>query len=94
MCPQGQSQGVGRLFIIHTEGRPTTERLGQHLLQRGDGGVIRLIAQTQQIARLAADIPGATLHIIEEAGHFLMEDAPDAVVGYVAEFALAHRADT
>lgn len=44
--------------------------------------------------RLAGDIPGATLHIIKEAGHFLMEDAPDAVVGYVAEFALEYRPGT
>jgi pimeloyl-ACP methyl ester carboxylesterase len=44
--------------------------------------------------RLAGDIPGATLHIIEEAGHFLMEDAPDEVVAHVAAFALQHRADT
>jgi len=29
--------------------------------------------------RLAAAIPGARLHVVPEAGHFLPEDAPDAV---------------
>lgn len=37
--------------------------------------------------KLAADIPGSALHIIPEAGHFAMEDKPDAVAKYLAEFA-------
>ncbi len=37
--------------------------------------------------KLAAGIPGSVLHIIPEAGHFAMEDEPDAVANYLAEFA-------
>ncbi len=37
--------------------------------------------------KLAADIPGSVLHIIPEAGHFAMEDKPDAVANHLAEFA-------
>lgn len=33
--------------------------------------------------KLAADIPGATLHVIPEAGHFPMEDKPDVVADLV-----------
>ena len=36
--------------------------------------------------RLARDIPGADLGIIQEAGHFLMEDAPEKVVTEVRDF--------
>jgi pimeloyl-ACP methyl ester carboxylesterase len=36
--------------------------------------------------RLAADIPGAELHVIPDAGHFCMEDDPDTV----ARLALSH----
>jgi pimeloyl-ACP methyl ester carboxylesterase len=36
--------------------------------------------------RLARDIPGADLGIIQEAGHFLMEDAPEKVVTEVWDF--------
>ncbi len=35
--------------------------------------------------RLAADI-GAPLHVIPDAGHFAMEDAPEAVAGHVLDF--------
>ncbi|MDJ0950380.1 MAG: alpha/beta hydrolase [Alphaproteobacteria bacterium] len=41
--------------------------------------------------RLAADIPGSALHVIPEAGHFAMEDKPDAVAALVVEFAGAAR---
>lgn len=36
--------------------------------------------------RLARDIPGAELGIIQEAGHILMEDAPEEVVTEVQDF--------
>ena len=36
--------------------------------------------------KLAADIPGAPLHVLPEAGHFPMEDKPDAV----AELIVGH----
>ncbi|MEE8502308.1 MAG: alpha/beta hydrolase [Kiloniellales bacterium] len=36
--------------------------------------------------RLAKDISGAALHIVPNAGHFLMEDAPDAVADHVLGF--------
>lgn len=36
--------------------------------------------------RLAKDIPGASLTIIPKAGHFLMEDAPEAVAENVIRF--------
>jgi pimeloyl-ACP methyl ester carboxylesterase len=36
--------------------------------------------------RLATDIPGADLGIIQEAGHFLMEDAPEKVVTELRDF--------
>jgi len=35
---------------------------------------------------LAEDIPGASLTVIPEAGHFLMEDAPEAVAENVIRF--------
>ena len=36
--------------------------------------------------RLARDIPGAGLSIIPEAGHFVMEDAPEKVVTEIRDF--------
>ena len=36
--------------------------------------------------RLQRGIPGATLHLFDEAGHFLMEDAPAAVAAQVIAF--------
>ncbi|MFC4727645.1 alpha/beta fold hydrolase [Coralloluteibacterium thermophilus] len=36
--------------------------------------------------RLHADIPGSTLRIVDGAGHFLMEDAPDVVAGEVVAY--------
>jgi pimeloyl-ACP methyl ester carboxylesterase len=36
--------------------------------------------------RLAEDIPGAALHSVPNAGHFLMEDAPVAVADHVLGF--------
>ena len=36
--------------------------------------------------RLQRDIPGATLHLYEQAGHFLMEDAPLPVAAQVIVF--------
>jgi pimeloyl-ACP methyl ester carboxylesterase len=36
--------------------------------------------------RLAGDIPGADLSIISEAGHFLMEDAPEKVATEIKDF--------
>ena len=36
--------------------------------------------------RLASDIPAADLGIIQEAGHFLMEDAPEKLVTEVRDF--------
>ena len=36
--------------------------------------------------RLQRDIPGATLHLYEQAGHFLMEDAPLPVAAQVIAF--------
>lgn len=36
--------------------------------------------------RLAADIPGARLTVVPEAGHFLMEEAPEATVEAVTRF--------
>ncbi|MGK5032021.1 alpha/beta fold hydrolase [Janthinobacterium sp. MDT1-19] len=36
--------------------------------------------------RLQRDIRGATLHLYEEAGHFLMEDAPLPVAAQVIDF--------
>ena len=41
--------------------------------------------------KLAADIPGSVLRIIPEAGHFAMEDKPDVVADYLAEFARERR---
>lgn len=43
--------------------------------------------------RLAADIPGAELVVVEGGGHFLMEDVPDRVAAEVVDF-LAPHADT
>jgi pimeloyl-ACP methyl ester carboxylesterase len=39
----------------------------------------------QLATRLTAAIPGATLHLVPDAGHFAMEDAPDDVVALLAE---------
>ncbi len=36
--------------------------------------------------RLAKDIPGARLHLVPNAGHFLMEDAPETVAELVSHF--------
>jgi pimeloyl-ACP methyl ester carboxylesterase len=36
--------------------------------------------------RLAKDIPGAHLHLVPGAGHFLMEDAPETVAALVSHF--------
>jgi pimeloyl-ACP methyl ester carboxylesterase len=36
--------------------------------------------------RLAKDIPGARLHLVPDAGHFLMEDAPETVAELVSHF--------
>lgn len=36
--------------------------------------------------RLQKDIPGAALHVLENAGHFLMEDAPAQVSEHVLDF--------
>ncbi|WP_119302346.1 alpha/beta fold hydrolase [Dongia deserti] len=36
--------------------------------------------------RLAKDIPGARLHLVPDAGHFLMEDAPETVADLVNHF--------
>ncbi|WP_330213212.1 alpha/beta fold hydrolase [Pseudomonas sp. Z18(2022)] len=36
--------------------------------------------------RLQRDIPGAALHVLENAGHFLMEDAPGRVSEYLLDF--------
>lgn len=36
--------------------------------------------------RLADDIPDADLHVFEDAGHFLMEDAPDRVANQLLTF--------
>ncbi|MFC6339964.1 alpha/beta fold hydrolase [Pseudomonas sp. CCM 7891] len=36
--------------------------------------------------RLHRDIPGAVLHVVEKAGHFLMEDAPEQVSDYLLGF--------
>ncbi len=36
--------------------------------------------------RLAADIPPARLNVVESAGHFLMEDAPERVTAEVLDF--------
>ena len=36
--------------------------------------------------RLARDIPRARLHVVPEAGHFLMEDAPETVAELVSHF--------
>lgn len=39
-----------------------------------------------QAERLKQYITNADLHIIDDAGHFLMEDAPEEVSGYLANF--------
>ena len=39
--------------------------------------------------RLGRDIPGAVVHVIPDAGHFLMEDNPGEVARRVAEFVKA-----
>lgn len=36
--------------------------------------------------RLASDIPGAELTVVQNAGHFLMEDAPDRVASELLDF--------
>ncbi|MBI3310357.1 MAG: alpha/beta hydrolase, partial [Serratia liquefaciens] len=36
--------------------------------------------------RLQGDIPGARLQVIPKAGHFLMEDAPEAVAQQLVAF--------
>jgi pimeloyl-ACP methyl ester carboxylesterase len=36
--------------------------------------------------RLQRDIPGAVLHLVENAGHFLMEDAPEQVSDHLRAF--------
>jgi len=41
---------------------------------------------TSYARRLAEDIPGAQLHIVPQAGHFLMEDKPDVVADRVVGF--------
>jgi pimeloyl-ACP methyl ester carboxylesterase len=36
--------------------------------------------------KLAHDIPGASLHMIDDAGHFVMEDQPEAVAAQIRSF--------
>lgn len=36
--------------------------------------------------RLHASIPGSQLHVLEQCGHFAMEDRPDAIARLVADF--------
>lgn len=43
----------------------------------------------QKGEQLAALIPGATLHLVPEAGHLVQEDAPEAVVAHVLRFIAA-----
>jgi pimeloyl-ACP methyl ester carboxylesterase len=52
------------------------------------GAEDRLIPVTAG-AELAAGIPGASLHLIEEAGHFLLLERPDAAAAAVDEFLAA-----
>lgn len=40
--------------------------------------------------RLVEDIPDAELHVFKDAGHFVMEDAPDRVAGQIASFLDTH----
>ncbi|MBV9282142.1 MAG: hypothetical protein JOZ41_18840 [Chloroflexi bacterium] len=42
--------------------------------------------------RLATDIPNAELHIIPEAGHFVMEDAPEVLGAHIIRFLQRHDA--
>ena len=46
---------------------------------------------TSYAERLAADIPNAELHIIPEAGHFVMEDAPGTVGDHLTQFLKRHQ---
>jgi pimeloyl-ACP methyl ester carboxylesterase len=53
---------------------------------RSERPVERDTSVAAQARMLATDIPGADLGIIQEAGHFLMEDAPEKVVTEVRDF--------
>ena len=41
--------------------------------------------------RLNAAIPGSQLHVIDDCGHFAMEDKPDEITGHLVTFLEAHR---
>ena len=43
-------------------------------------------------ARLQAAIPGAALHVLDDCGHFAMEDRPDAITARVRELVAGTRA--
>ncbi|WP_119459869.1 alpha/beta fold hydrolase [Rhodospirillaceae bacterium SYSU D60014] len=86
---------VGRLSFFHHQVRHYDSRYTEEISHR-----LAEIACPVQIIwgaedrwqplhwakRLAKDIPGARLDIVPEAGHFLMEDAPDAVVEHLVTF--------
>lgn len=77
--------------VAHYDPRHTAEltdriselgRLPVHLVWGEHDGWQRL----EWAHRLRDAIPGATLHVVSDAGHFVLEDAPNAVVAQLLEF--------
>lgn len=77
--------------------RSATTRLQPHAAGRARAGAldvpVRLLRGAQDAwqppscaARLTADIPGAELVVIDDAGHFLMEDQPARVRREILDF--------
>ena len=86
---------VGRLSFFHHQVRHYDSRYTEEISH----GLAEIACPVQIIwgaedrwqplhwaKRLAKDIPGAHLDFVPEAGHFLMEDAPEAVVEHVLAF--------
>lgn len=90
--------GQGSLFqhqVAHYDPRHTLE-ISDRLHELGDLGVQVIWGRDDAwqsldwAHRLHAAIPGSTLHILEDCGHFAMEDRPQAIARLLVDFMAAN----